>query len=331
MNGFAGCVPRFIKNHAGWILTILGCFGVVGTAVLAAEEAPIVQNDIEAEQNDRVLKEYAKHPEYGTREMTMEEIDDISAVGELTFSEKLKIALPIYLPAILVGGVPMGCMIGAQVFNMKQQAMLVGAYAMLSQQSDQYRKEVRDEVGEEKEKALFKASQQKVRELQAQVKKLEAENAPQLYGLAMLPGVIFESRPEHINDVFHHMLFNCLNCGGISLEEFYSHIGLPKDVYDRDIAAEYGWEVYENEITYGNGAVEFSIVDVERSDGKIVHVIYTDVLPYKLGMDYGMTDSSTDYMYEGYDCERAMFLAQASVDSDVEKFEQPDLWIQHAW
>ena len=331
MNRFFGCVPRFIENHAGWILTILSCGGVVATAVLVAEEAPIVKNDIQAEQDDRVLEEYKKYPARAQWEMTEEEIDKISVAGDLTLGERLNIALPTYLPAILVGGLTMACMIGAQIFNMKQQAMLVGAYALLSQQFDQYRKEVRDEIGEERESALFKASQQKVKELQEQIKKLEAENAPQLYGIATLPGVIFESRPEHINNVFHHMLFNMLNRGGFSLEELYEHIGLPKDVYNSDEAAEYGWESYENEITYGGASVEFELVDIERPDGKVVHLINTTVPPYQLGLDYGMTDSSTDYTYEGYDCERAMFLAQASVDADIERFKKPELWIQHMW
>lgn len=331
MNGFFGCVPRFIKNHAGWILTILSCGGVVATAVLVAEEAPIVKNDIITEEDDRILDEYKKHPEFDNRLMTDEEIEQITNECALTPGEKLNIALPTYLPAIIVGGLTMACMIGAQLFNVKQQAMLVGAYALLSQQFDQYRKEVRSEIGEEKENALFRASQKKVKELQEQVKKLEAENAPQLYGIATLPGVIFESRPEHINNVFYHMLFNTLNCGGFSLKELYDHIGLPKDVYKQEEAETYGWDSYENEITYGGASVEFELVDVERSDGKVVHLINTTVPPYQLGLDYGMTDSSTDYIYEGYDCERAMFLAQASVDADVERFEKPELWIQHMW
>lgn len=331
MNGFFGCVPRFIENHAGWILTILSCGGVVATAVLVAEEAPIVKNDIITEEDDRILDEYKKHPEFDNRFMTDEEIEQITNECALTSGEKLSIALPTYLPAIIVGGLTMACMIGAQLFNMKQQAMLVGAYALLSQQFDQYRKEVRSEIGEEKENALFRASQKKVKELQEQVKKLEAENAPQLYGIATLPGVIFESRPEHINNVFYHMLFNTLNCGGFSLKELYDHIGLPKDVYNQEEAETYGWDSYENEITYGGASVEFELVDVERSDGKVVHLINTTVPPYQLGLDYGMTDSSTDYVYEGYDCERAMFLAQASVDADVERFEKPELWIQHVW
>ncbi len=331
MNGFVGCIPRFIKNHAGWILTILSCGGVIATAVLVAEESPEVAAKLDEESAAKCAR---IHEEY--RRATSTSFDENYTLPDewwekrkLTFGEKAKIAVPTYLPAILVGGLTMACMIGAQVFNMKQQAMLIGAYALLSQQFDQYRKEVRDEVGEEKENALFNASQQKVKELQEQVKKLEAENAPQLYSIATLPGVIFESRPEHINNVFYHMLFNMLNRGGISLEELYEHIGLPKDVYNSNEAAEYGWDSYENEITYGGASVEFELVDTERPDGKTVHIINTTVCPYKLGLDYGLTDRSPDYMYEGYDCKKAILLAQVSADADVERFEKPDIWILH--
>ena len=164
------------------------------------------------------------------------------------------------------------------------------------------------------------------------MKRLKVENGPQLYAITTIPGVIFEARPEHIEKVFQRMLFNLLNRGYFSLEELYKHIGLPKDVWNVQGLIqqpdEFGWDAYENQVSWGPAAVEFEIVDVERSDGKIVHIINTDIPPYQLGLDYGSTDRSPDNLYDGYDWERTMFLAQASTDSDVETFEQPDFWTQ---
>lgn len=298
-----GCIPRFLKKNAGWILTGLSCAGVVGTAVLVAEEAPIAKAALEEAGKDE----------------------------ELSVFEKIDIAAPIYLPAALVGLTTIGCMIGAQIFNVKQQAALVAAYAMLGEQFAQYRKEVRNEIGEEREKQLYISSQKKIKELQAEIKRLEEKNEPGLYGISTLPGVIFEADREHIANVFYHMTYNMLTCGGISLLELYDHIGLPKSTFNAEEASNYGWCTYENEVTYGCSAIEFEIIDVKRADGKTVHVINFSVAPYELGLDYGGADSSVDHMYDGYDCERTFFLAQASVDSDVERFEQPDIWIQHIW
>ena len=325
-----GCIPRFLKKNGGWVLTVLSCIGVVVTAVLTADEAVKADEALKDEQFQKVEKAMEALKE-SNHILSDEEIEQISAETQLTFGEKFEIAAPIYLPAFLVALTTIGCMIGAQIFNVKQQAALVGAYALLTQQFAEYRKEVRAEVGTEREKELFLSSRKKIRELQEEIERLKEENGPQLYGIATLPNVVFEAKPEHIVNVFHHMLFNMLTCGGISLIELYDHIGLPKDTFNAEEAAKYGWCSYENEITYGCSAVEFEIVDVKREDGKTVHIINFDIPPYELGLDYGMSDSSTDYIYEGYDCERAMFLAQASVDADVERFEQPKLWIQHSW
>lgn len=322
-----GCIPRFFNKNGGWVLTILSCIGVVVTAVLTGEEAVKADRALEEEQSSRTM-EAIKGADHL---LSSEEMDKLTEETKLTFGEKFDICAPIYLPAFLVGATTIACMIGAQIFNVKQQTVLLGAYALLSQQFAEYRKEVRAEVGTEREKALYISSHQKVKELQAEIERLKKENGPHLYGIASIPNVIFEAKPEHIVNVFHHMLFNMLTCGGVSLLELYDHIGLPKDTFDADEASKYGWSTYENEITYGQCAVEFELVDVKRDDGKVVHVINFDIPPYELGLDYGMSDCSTDYIYDGYDCERAMFLAQASVDADVERFEQPELWIQRVW
>lgn len=312
--GFVGCIPRFLKAHGSWILTALSAAGLVGTAVLVAKEAPVVEQELQKAQNEKALAEDSYYP------------------PELTIAEKIDIAAPIYLPAVLVGGVTIGCMVGAQILNVKQQAALVAAYALLGQEFSQYRKEVRDEIGEEREKQIYISSQQKVKALQEEVKRLKAENGPQLYAIATIPGVIFEARPEHIEKVFQRMLFNLLNRSYFSLKELYKHIGLPKDVWNVQGLIqqpdEFGWDAYENQVSWGPAAVEFEIVDVERSDGKIVHIINTDIPPYRLGLDYGSTDRSPDNIYDGYDWEQTMFLAQASTDNDVETFEQPDIWTQ---
>lgn len=325
MNGLMKLLPGFLKKYGGWILTGLGCVGFIGTTVLVANESPKVEEAYAEARTQKAIELGVLKDEEAFSKMLSE------GLPELTIREKFDIAAPVYLPAFLVGMTTIGCMIGAQIFNAKQQAALVGAYALLADQFNQYRKEVREEVGEEREKELYILSRQKIKELQAKIKQLETENAPQLYAIATLPGVIFESRPEHIANVFHGMLFNLINCGAFSLEEMYKHIGIPKDVYNSEEADEYGWDMYENEVTYGQPCVEFEIMDIQRRDGKIIHLISTSVPPYKLGMNYGSTDSSVDYLYEGFNCERAMFLAQASIDADVERFETPDIWIQHSW
>ena len=305
MNLF-GWIPKVCNKYGGWILTILSSAGVVGTAVMVANEAPVAAGQLEAAEDEKG--------------------------AELTFGEKFNIVAPIYLPSALVGGLTIACMIGAQIFNVKQQGMILAAYGLLAEQYHEYRKEVREQVGEDKEREIYLASQKKVRELEEKLKKLEEETGPQLYALAMLPGVIFESTPEHMERVFHVMMWNMVNNGGFSLYDLYDHIGLPKNCYSPVEAQQYGYCSYENEVTWGNPAVTFEECDVKRfCDGKIVHVIDTFDPPYELGLDYGGKDSSTDYIYEEYSFDRACELAQASTDDDVERFEIPEITIIHSF
>jgi len=298
-------IPKFFNKHGGWILTILSSLGVVGTAVLVANEAPIVADQIKTATDEKG--------------------------AELTFGEKFDIAAPIYLPAGLVGGLTIACMLGAQIFNVKQQGMILAAYGLLAEQYHEYRKEVRAQVGEDKEREIFLESQKKIKELKERIQELEEDGA-QLYSLAMLPGVIFEATPAHMERVFHVMMWNMVNNGGFSLYDLYDHIGLPKHCYNPAEAQRYGYCSYENEITWGNAAVTFEECDVKRfCDGKIIHVIDTFDPPYELGLDYGGKDSSTDYIYEEYRFDRACELAQASTDDDVERFELPEITIIHSF
>ena len=308
---FVGCIPRFIKAHGGWILTALSLAGFAGTTVLVANAAPEVEKEMQDAKTEKIQN--GEEP-------------------ELTFGEKLEIAAPHYLPAFLTGIFTAGCMVGCQILNSKQQAALIAAYVALGQEFNQYRGEVRARIGEEEENKIYLAAQEKIHELQAEVKRLEGETKPQLYAIATLPGVIFRATPAHMYKVFYHMAWMMLQSGGISLYDLYDHIGIPECLYDMDDAQEFGWDAYENEVSWGNPAVDFEVNDIERKDGEIVHVISTYIQPYKLGLDYGSTDSSCDNLYPGYDYDKTVFVATASIGIEDETLlDERNLRIIHAF
>ena len=121
--GFYGCIPRFIKAHAGWILTGLGIAGLGGTAYLTAKAAPKAKAAIDQAEGETNYERFRNAVIAG-------ECNDFTD-RELTFWEKFKIAAPYYIPAIITGTVTAGCMIGCQMINVKQQAALLAAYAAL--------------------------------------------------------------------------------------------------------------------------------------------------------------------------------------------------------
>ena len=325
-----GCIPRFCKAHGSLLLTILGGIGLIATVAATAEVAPKAKEALidatEEKANDIGKKAWLNGE--GTPDECMLAAHEKTS---LTVKEKIEVAGPLYLPVVLLSAGTLACMIGSHVLNVKKQASIIAAYALLQQQFSAYRGEIRQEYGEEADKIAYERSQEHVRKLVAENEQLKLATAPQLYTITTLPAVIFESNPSHMNAVFYSMLYNLLNSGGISLQELYEHIGIPKDMYNIKDASAYGWEAYENEITYCEPAIEFEVYDITRPDGTIVHVVNPSIQPYELGLDYGYGVSSVDNLYQGYDYERAISLAQASVDSDVICFDPPKLEIVHSF
>lgn len=269
--GFFGCIPRFVKDHAGWILTGLGSAGLVGTAVLTAKEAPVAHEKL-------------KKAEWEAYESTC--TDDYT-YKELTWWEKIKIATPVYIPAILTGVGSLGCFWGSQIFNAKVQAGLVTAYGALAMQFDQYRGAIRDEYGEEADKKALAAANIEIQKLREANAELLAENGPFLYGIATLPGVVFEAKPIDIQEVFMQWNRNLTLRGENDLEELYEFLDIPEMCYDGAEARKYGCNQHENEITWGIGYVDFELFEVETKNGPIRIIHTPGVMPYLINGNYG--------------------------------------------
>ena len=107
-------VQTFIKRNAPTILTCLGAVGVIVTAVMAVKGTP----------KALTLLENAK-----------EEKEE-----ELTKLEKIKIAGPVYIPAIITGAATIACIFGSNSISKNQQATLMSAYALLDNSYKEYKK-----------------------------------------------------------------------------------------------------------------------------------------------------------------------------------------------
>lgn len=97
----------FFKRNSSTILTVLGCAGVVATAVLSAKAAPKAK---------RLLANA-----------------ELEKGEELTVLEKTETVALTYLPVILTGSATIFCICGAQILNQHQQASMASAYALLDQ------------------------------------------------------------------------------------------------------------------------------------------------------------------------------------------------------
>ena len=326
MGGFVGCIPRFLRAHGGWILTILGVAGVGGTAYLAAKETPKAEEavwnaDREKYQNwleENVYPEESLDPEEFDAQMA-ENMEKAGPYPGVTWWERTKAAAPCYIPAILTGMVTGGCMVGAQLFNMKQQAMLIGAYATLGMQFDQYREAVKAEHGEDADRRAFEFSRRKILDLQEEIKRLKEENGPYLYGITTLPGVVFEAKPVDIQEALYHFNRNLVLRGEADFDELYRFIGIPETCYSESLASSFGYNEYQNEVLFGVRCADFQMVSVIAKNGRMVHMIDPAVPPYRIdvcdiGTDY---DENNPDIYPAYNemREKAMDLAKNILES----------------
>ena len=112
----------FFKRNASTILTCVGGIGVVATTAVAVKDTPKAMQIIEKKTEEK---------------------------GEdLTTIEKIKVAGPVYIPAVAIGVSTLACIFGANALSKRSQASLVSAYALLDNSYKEYKNKVEELYGE---------------------------------------------------------------------------------------------------------------------------------------------------------------------------------------
>ena len=311
-----GCVPRFLKAHGSLILTILSGLGLVGTVVATANAAPKAKANLEAAADEKaeiaIDRIHEQHPEFSLSECC-DEATRTNALA-LTFWEKVDIAAPFYLPVILLGLGTMGCMAGAHILDMKKQAAMTAAYALLEQSFGGYRGEIREKYGAEADREAYISSQEKIKRMQDTIKRLEKEKGVYTFAIATAPGLIFRAKMAQVENAFAHFNRNLSMRGSGTLKEMYEFLGLPSNcplLISGAPDEDYGWNEYLNECNFDYGWVDFRMKEVTSKDGEIVYVIYFDIPPYRLDIEDEESLDIMDETYDRYDLARA---AEAAKD-----------------
>jgi hypothetical protein len=196
---------------------------------------------------------------------------------ELTKTEAVKTAGPVYIPAVAVCAASILCIFGANVLNKKKQASLAGAYALLNQSYKRYRNAAKTVYGEDADSKI-----------QAQIAEDRYISAD---GYALLPDSdaagenilfydewsqrYFTSTMAAVINAQYHLNRNLNLRGEASLNEFYEFLGIDKidggddlvwdmeelvvggvvwlDFVNRKVKMEDGMECYMVTAVYGPG------------------------------------------------------------------------------
>lgn len=202
-------MKMFYKRHASTILTVIGGLGVVVTSVSAVKATPKAM---------RLLEETEKQKG-----------------EELTTIEKIKTAGPVYIPSILIGVGTVGCIVGANVLNKRQQAALVSAYTLIDNSYKEYKQKVKELYGEETHQEILDSiAAEKAEKLQIRGNYLgsecdlstdEYEGEPVLF-YDEFSGRYFISTMEQVLSAEYHMNRNYVLRGMAYLNELYEFLGI---------------------------------------------------------------------------------------------------------
>lgn len=219
---------NFLRRNSSTILTCVSALGVAVTAIMAVKATPKALTLIENAKEEK---------------------------GEdLTKAEIVKVAGPVYIPAIVTGAATIACVFGSNIINKHQQASLMSAYALLDSSYKDYRKKVDELYGEE---AGEKVRAEIAKDKYAGDGKLEDDSKELFYDY--FSGRFFESTREAVGRAEYSTNRQLYVDGCVSLNDYYRYLGLqPLPEYD-----ELGWTCQQLEEMYWHPWIEFDHEETE--------------------------------------------------------------------
>lgn len=223
MNRKLEIAKRFLKHNASTILSIIASGGVIVTSVMAVNAY------------DKAKKELSTDDSY--------DYDSLY---------KIKVVAKTSTPPILMGAVTIGCILGANALNKKQQASLVSAYGLVDRSYKKYQEKVKETYGEEAHYKILESIADEV----AEEKNIYVEGMMSSSQLTYDDSTgkkklfydkwsnrFFISTLEHVIEAEYHLNHNYQFYGSIYIGEFYNLLGLKETPIDDCI----GWHIDDDD------------------------------------------------------------------------------------
>ena len=260
------CV-RFLRKHGGTILAVASSVGVVATAIETGRATTKAKHLLEVGEALRTYNE-----------------DEQGIVEEpLTKKQIVLMCWKAYVPAAILGGGTIACILGSNVLNKKQIASLTAAYMALGKMYQEYRREVAEHVGAEHEKEIYKDAQSVLKEPTSDMvedKLLCYEPISKRY---------FHATEAELLTAFYEVNHDFAINGYIALNELYGYLNLDfvPELDDRGWSIDYLGEMWDN---YW---IDFNYQKQHTDDGLDVYYVTAFQEPIE---DYLNFDPYKDYM-----------------------------------
>jgi hypothetical protein len=239
MNNLLHRSKLFIDRNAPTILTCIAGVGVVATAVLTAKETPKALEVLRAAKEEKG--------------------------EELTKTEKVIAAGPVYIPAIVTGLATIACVFGANTLNKHQQATLMSAYAFLDNSYKECKKKV-DELYGEEAGAQVRAEIAKDHIEEADIS--DEDDGKTLF-YDYFSERYFRATIEQVQKAEYNLNRNLFMRDYVYLNEFYEDLGIEPT----ETGWAYGWTKPINLERHWQEWVDFTHEKVTTDDGLECYII----------------------------------------------------------
>lgn len=146
-----------VKKNSPHILFVSGVAGVIGTAVLSSRATLRLGDTVDEIKNDfENVTDVGGYSELKDIQYTKAEYR--RDVGYVYTKGAVKLA-KLYGPSILLGGLSVAALTGSHIQLTKRNAALTATLAAVMEAYESYRARIREELGEEKELAIFRDTQ----------------------------------------------------------------------------------------------------------------------------------------------------------------------------
>lgn len=255
---------KFLRKHGGTILAVAASVGVVATAIETGRATTKAQHILEV---DKELTKF-NEDEFGVTE------------GPPTKKQIVLMCWKAYVPAVILGGGTIACILGSNALNKKQIAGLTAAYMALGKTYQEYRRQVAEQIGVEEEKDIYKDTQDVLRPRPGRHRRRKA---------ALLRAYLkryFHATETELMDAFYNVNRNFALNGEVSLNDFYSFLPGLDFIPEGDML---GWcaEYLSNEWEYY--WIDFNYARQTTDDGLEVYYVTAFQEPIKEYLDYDPT------------------------------------------
>lgn len=208
-------VKSELTKHSPEILIGLGVAGLLGTTILAVRETP------------KVLKLLDKKKE---------ELD----VEKLSVKDTVKTVWKNYIPCAVLAVTSVACIVGASNISARRNAALAAAYAIGNKAFSDYKEEVINLLGEEKEKEIKeKVADRLLKENPVTSKEVIITDNNEHLCYDEITGRYFKSSQNKIKEAQNVINDRLRDEMWVSLNDLYYELGLPNVRVGDDL----GWNV----------------------------------------------------------------------------------------